>query len=181
MRLSAMCVALGLATGTSPLAAQSAPSVPVEDIRALLIRGVEQHKTMDVEFVRAIPDTALRWAPTPGVRDFAQQIEHIVLDNVMFVARGVRGEPAPSFGDTAAYLNDKAELERMVTATYDWVLETLRALPADQLVAEGELFRRTLPKWRMFLQALAHADWTRGQLVPYYRLNDVATPRWRAF
>ena len=87
----------------------------------------------------------------------------------------------PTFGDTAAYLNDKAELERVVVATYDWVIESLRGLTAEELVVETDLFRQRLPKWRVYLQALAHADWTRGQLVPYFRLNGITPPGWRSF
>lgn len=156
-------------------------TLDVETVRAWLINGFEQHRAMDVEFIRAIPDSALRWAPTPGVRDFAEQIEHIVLDNVMFVARGVVGERAPAFGDEEIYLNDKAELERMVNATYDWVIGKLRGLSGQQLLAEQELFGQRRTGWGIFVFALIHADWTRGQLVPYYRLNGVDLPEWRSF
>jgi hypothetical protein len=163
------------------IAAQSQASMDAESLRAVLLRGLEVHKQMDIEFVRAIPDSAFRWAPTPGVRDFAQQIEHIIMDNVMFVARGVVGQRAPSFGDSSAYLANKPALERAVVATYDWVIGTLKSLPARDMFAETELFDERLPKWKVYLQALHHADWTRGQLVPYYRLNGTGPPEWRSY
>ncbi len=175
-----LTAALTLALPAS-MAAQQPVAIDTDSIRAFLIHGLEQHKLMDIEFARAIPDSAVRWAPTPEVRDFAEQIEHIIMDNVMFVSRGVLDAPMPTFGDTAAYLNDKAELERVVVATYDWVIESLRGLTAEELVVETDLFRQRLPKWRVYLQALAHADWTRGQLVPYFRLNGITPPGWRSF
>lgn len=164
----------------SPAVGQDA-GLSADEVRAVLIHGLEQHRAMDVEFVRAIPDSALRWAPTPGVRDFAEQVEHIVLDNVMFVARAVRGEAPPSFGEQEAYLGDKDELVRVVNETYDYVIGSLRELPEDELTAETELFGRQLAKWRVYLLALAHADWTRGQLVPYFRLNGIDPPDWRSY
>lgn len=164
-------------TWATPGTAQ-APAVDVESIRAMLLQGLQTHRGMDVAFVQAIPDSALRWAPTPGVRDFAQQIEHIALDNPMIVAAGLPEAEAPEFGDPEVYLDDKAELEALVEATYDWVEERLRDLPAGTLTEETRLFGRPMTKWRLFLVALNHADWTRGQLVPYFRLNGVEPPSW---
>lgn len=161
--------------------AQASQALSAEELRAVFLEGLEQHKTMDLEFAAAIPDSALRWAPTPGVRDFAQQIEHIALDNVNFVARAVLGERPPSFGEPEVYLNDKAELGRLVEDTYDYVIDALSSVSAEGLMQKTELFGRQLPKWKVFLLALHHADWTRGQLVPYFRLNGVDPPEWRSY
>ncbi len=172
-------------TSTRPAAAQeqraSTPAIAVESIRALLLQGLEQGKAMDIDFARAIPDSALRWAPVPEVRDFAEQVEHAAVDNALFVAIGILGVPTPSFGDTAVYLNDKEALVRAVTAAYDWVTQSLRDLPASEFQAETTLFGQKLPKWRVYLQALEHGYWTRGQLVPYFRMNGMAPPRYRSF
>ena len=167
-----------------PLVAQGTPSqatIDVEAIRAVLLNGFEQHKQMDIEFTQAIPDSALRWKPTPEVRDFAQQIHHIAVDNANFVVWGGIREMTPMFGDTAVSFNDKAALERMVVASYDWVIETLRSLPPEELLDETELFGQQLQKWHVYLQALAHADWTRGQVVPYFRLNGMGPPGWKSY
>ena len=66
----------------------SGVTIDVESIRALLVTGFENNRAMDMDFVRAIPDSALRWAPNEDVRDFAEQIEHTALDNVLFVTMG---------------------------------------------------------------------------------------------
>lgn len=155
--------------------------VDADSVRAVLIRGFEQARAVDRAFAGAIPDSALRWAPTPEVRDFAEQVEHAVLDNVRIVAMGVAEEEPPALGDTADYLNDREELERAVDRSYDYVLETLRELPASELTAEGEVFGRTLPRWNIFLLALQHGEWTRGQLVPYFRIHGIDPPEWRTY
>lgn len=177
----ASAVALS-ATACGPADAPGERSaVDADSLRGVLIRGFEQGRAVDRAFVRAIPDTALRWAPTEDVRDFAEQVEHAVLDNVRIVAMGVAEEEPPALGDTADYLNDRDELERAVVRSYDYVLETLRQLPDSEFTAEGEIFGQTLPKWNIFLLALQHAEWTRGQLVPYFRIHGIDPPEWRTY
>ncbi len=180
IRFSVASAGLLLATVYGPdVVAQeagSAVSIDVESIRMLLLSGFENNRLMDVDFVRAIPDSALRWAPNEVVRDFAEQIEHTALGNVLFVAMGVTDGERPSFGDPDHYLNDKEALVEAVNAAYDWVMESLRRLPVEELVMETELFGQEMAKWRVYLQALEHAYWTRGQLVPYCRAHGITPP-----
>lgn len=184
MAAAAATLVLVAAAGLpAPIAGQEADAgaLDVEALRAVLVRGFEQHRAMDLEFVAAIPDSALRWAPTPGVRDFAQQVEHVVTSNALLLAGAVLDRPRPTFGDSATYLNDKEALAGLVEAAYDWVLEGVRSLPAEELTADTELIGRRVAKWNAILFALQHADWTRGQLVPYFRLNGVDPPQWRFY
>lgn len=174
-------LATALALSARPATAQEGLGASAEDLRSALIGDFERHRQMDIAFARAIPDSALRWAPTEGVRDFAQQIEHITGANTMFVAGAVLGTDAPSLGDPETYLNDKEALVRMVGEAYDYALQSLRELPAERFVADTELFGQSLPRWRVYSLALAHADWTRGQLVPYFRLHGVDPPDWALF
>lgn len=162
-------------------AQETTARLDADSLRQVFVYGLEQHRAMDTAYVNAVPDSALRWAYSGEVRDYAEQIEHIAVDNVNFVARGVKGEEPPSLGDTAVYLNDKEELERVVNASYDYVLKTLRELPDEELLATTELFDHEMAKWRVFQFALQHADWTRGQLVPYLRMHGVRPPRWKSY
>jgi len=166
-----------LSCATSSRATRS-DALDTEAIREFLANGLEANKAMDIDFARAIPDSALRWAPTPDVRDFAQQIAHAA-DN-SWIASGL-GVEARAFGDTAVVLNDKEALVAAVTAAYDWMLGTLRDLPDDQFTAEGDFFGTPTPRWRMFMQAIEHATWTRGQLVGYFHAHGVPVPRVRFF
>jgi len=163
----------------SPLAAQA--SIDVEDFRAMLIDGFEKARIMDVEFAMAIPDSALRWAPTDGVRTFTEQVAHAGLGNTLFMAEPVLGEARPERGDSAVYNNDREALVAALNRAYDYVIEGVMELPAEEFLVETTLFGQQMPKWRVMLQALTHGIWTRGQLVPYFRMNGVAPPRYRAF
>ncbi len=180
-----IAVALVLAVAFPPATAAQDPgmstaSVDVEVLRTMLISGFERQKANDVTFARAIPDSALRWAPNDIVRDFAQQVMHA--SNNLFLARFVSEGPMPSFGDTAVVLNDKDALADAVTQAYDWLLDGVRNMPADQFMAEVTFIGgQELPKWRVYLFALEHATWTRGQLVPYFRAHGMTPPQVQLF
>ena len=182
MRTLSRAVTVAVLLGTlawSPGAAQA--SIDIEDFRAMLIDGFEKARTMDVEFAMAIPDSALRWAPTEGVRTFTHQIAHGGLENTLFVAGPVLGEAKPERADTAVYLNDREALIAELNAAYDYVIAGVQALPAEEFLVETTLFGQQMPKWQVMLQALTHGIWTRGQLVPYFRLNGLKPPSYRAF
>ena len=182
MRTLSRAVTVALLLGTlawSPGAAQA--SIDIEDFRAMLIDGFEKGRTMDVEFAMAIPDSAMRWAPTEGVRTFSEQVAHGGLGNTLFMAMPVLGEARPDRGDSAVYNNDREALVAALNRAYDYVIAGVIELPADEFLVETTLFGQTMPKWRVLLQALTHGIWTRGQLVPYFRMNGVAPPRYRAF
>src|SRR5690606_22827798 len=60
---------LALVAGT-PLLAQ----MPGKEY---LIGGFERQKGVLLQYVDAMPDSAWHFSPTPGVRNYAQQLEHI--------------------------------------------------------------------------------------------------------
>lgn len=147
----------------------------------MLLEGFENARAMDLEFAMAIPDSAFRWAPTEGVRTFTEQVAHGGIANTLFVAEPVLGEPRPEKGDTAVYLNDRDALVEALNRAYDYAIAGVQDLPAEEFLVETMLFGQEMPKWRVLVQALAHGIWTRGQMVPYFRMNGVKPPRYRAF
>ena len=169
--------AVALSAACAP--ADPPPAVDIEDIRVMLIDGFEKHRMMDVEFAMAIPDSALRWAPTDGVRGFTGQVAHAGIGNTLFgsIALGVDRPPR----DTAMYLNDKDGLVAATNEAYDWVIEGIRTLPAHEFLAQTELFGEPMPVWKAYVRSLDHGTWTRGQLVPYFRMNGVDPPDYRAY
>lgn len=161
--------ALLLATTTmvlvaAPLAAQASSDVYIADF--------ERMRSNVLAMVDSMPADGLRSAPTEGVRDFAQQIEHVAIGNVNLIASGIDADRIDLGLDQEVYLNDKAELRRMVDVSFDRVREMLEAMTASDLTAEGSLFGQIpLPKWRIVEVAYEHGLWTLGQTVPYVRLQ----------
>jgi len=165
-----LLVTSALILGTRMLAAQAAPGF----VRA----DWERDKKNVLAYVDAMPDSALTFRPTPGVRTFAQQIEHVILSDLDVAAVALLGEAGqPALGDSAQYLHHKAALRAYTVAAFDYVLSAIgRATPA-QWQRRVQMYRlpAQLPE-RWFALAHEHSIWTLGQVVPYLRLNGVTPP-----
>lgn len=165
----AVLVGLGLITAVGTLEAQAPAAIK---------REWERSKKNVVAYVNAMPETATGFQPTPGVRTFAQQFEHIVATNADIAAVALKGlKAAPALGDSSKYLHNKAALVAYVTATYDYVLAALdQAKPADfaKSVSIWDLPAQSVERW--FEMALEHSVWTLGQVVPYLRLKGATPP-----
>jgi hypothetical protein len=151
--------------------------------REVLIADWERSRDAVLAMVDAMPEAALGFRPTPDVRTFAEQIEHIVQDNVRITATGVLdGAGVPALEGQGAHLSSKAALRRFVEQGYAYTLDALAAQSEADLARTGLVFGRyEVPRWRALQGALEHATWTLGQLVPYLRLNGITPPGYQIF
>lgn len=154
----------------APSPARAQVDSTLESIRSVLTQRFERNREMDLAFLDAMPDSAWRWAPTPDVRDYAEQMAHTTHN---FFAPW-RDDFTPP--DTARLLNDRTLLRAELGAGYDWAIDRLRSLSHAQLLAEQPIGQNTPPLWRVMMYWLDHALWTRGQLVPYLRIHGVDPP-----
>ena len=168
----ARCAIL-LAVPAVPLAAQSGMAPP-----SIMLVDWERQKKNVLAYIDVMPDSAMEFAPTPGVRTFAQQVEHFVGTNTEIAAVVLRGlKQPPTLGDTAAYRHKKAALREYTTKSYDYLLAALRAATPAQLSKSHALYNQpAAPAWRWLDLSKEHAVWTFGQLIPYLRLNKVTPP-----
>ncbi|GAC1477219.1 MAG: hypothetical protein NVS1B4_19520 [Gemmatimonadaceae bacterium] len=167
-------------SGTNrPVGALAVASKPQSSLitRDDLVGELERERTNVLAYVDAVPDSAMTFRPTPGVRTFAQQVDHIVSTNVL-VAQLLRpGSTYPVLGDTGAYYHTKPALRAYAVAAYEYILNTLRAAAPEDLVVARSLFGQPpAPVWKWFVMGHEHAAWTLGQTVPYLRLNRVTPP-----
>lgn len=170
-RVALAAAVLGITVmGCAPAPAMDEGGIDAEAVRAFLLKGIEENKAMDLRFAEAIPDSAMTWAPNADVRNFAQQVAHAA-DNY-WTASGLGVE-----GSSFSAGSSKADLVAEVTRAYDWLESQARALPAEEFTTAVDLFGTPTVKWRVFTQALEHATWTRGQLVPYFHAHNVAVPQ----
>lgn len=160
-----------------PVVAQGLPA----GTRALIVESLEGDREMALSMVDSMPQPLLRFKPTPEVRDFAQQIDHVASSAAFLVSRFVLAGTAPVLGDSTSYLNDKTELRQAVNAAYDYCLQQLRELPDATLLEPTRIFGNEVPKWRVFMMVHSHDVWTLGQTVPYFRLNGMPPPAFGAF
>jgi len=158
------------------LTASATGAAAAQDLKQSLMADFERQRANVLGMVQAMPEAGLRTAPTAGVRDFAQQIEHLVGGNVNILATGI-DRPAPGLGDPEVYLNSKAELAAYVNRGFDAVQAILGEWTAQDLRGETSLFgQATVERWKLAQVTYEHAVWTLGATVPYLRLQGATPP-----
>jgi len=156
------------------LAVLTAAPASAQDMRAALVDDFERMRGNVLMMIDAMPESGLRSAPTEGVRDFAEQIEHVVMGSVSIIGSGV-DRPAAGLGDSAVYLNSKPELIAFVNRGFDEVGTMLSAMSDADMMADANLFgQATVAKWKLAQTAYEHGVWTLGATVPYVRTEGGA-------
>jgi hypothetical protein len=148
--------------------------------RARLVDAWTRDSNNVMRYIEAMPDSALEFHPTPGVRNFAQQFDHIVTTNFEVAAQTLgAGKPIPELGDSAAFLHNKAALRGYAAATFNYVLTLLRKATPAQLARSVSVWKLPAQANRTWLDlSHEHTVWTLGQTVPYLRLNGVTPPEY---
>ena len=151
--------------------------------RDALIAMVEVHKASLLRYLDAAPDSMLGYRPVPGVRTFAEQIEHAAWGNAYIAHTAITGsDKVPSFGDAdKSYLKTKAALRTYSIAAMDHTMEMLRALADGAMTEPITQFGKQLPRYRALMELLDHFPWTLGQTVVYLRENGVKPPTYTPF
>ncbi|HEU5217342.1 MAG TPA: DinB family protein [Gemmatimonadales bacterium] len=175
MRRSRFAATLALLTCSAiPAAAQIS--------RASLIDVVQTHKASVLRYIDAAPDSMLGFRPTPGVRTFAEQIEHAAGSDALIAHLAITGSPKyPSMGDSAVYLHNKAALRTYAAAAMDHTISMLQSLSDAAMGEEIVQFGHKVTRYRALMELLDHFPWTLGQTVPYLRLNGVIPPAYSPF
>ena len=163
-----------LAFSALAVAALTASPAAAQDMRAALMDDFSRMRGNVLMMIDAMPESGLRSAPTEGVRDFAQQIEHVVMGSVSIIGSGV-DRPASGLGDAETYLNSKAELIAFVNRGFDQVDAMLAGMSDADMMADANLFgQATVKKWKLAQTAHEHGVWTLGATVPYVRTEGGA-------
>jgi uncharacterized damage-inducible protein DinB len=146
-----------------------------------LLADWQRNRTTVLAYIDAMPDSAAGFRPTPGVRTFAQQFDHIVTTNLEVAAVALRGlKAAPTLADSAVYLHRKAALRQYAESTYAYLLDALRHASPAQLRRPVAMYGQPpQPAVRLAALSFEHSVWTLGQLVPYLRMNGVTPPEYR--
>lgn len=168
---------LALAGLAPSLAAQQ--FVPRQTLAAIM----ETQKAFVLKYVDIAPDSMLGFRPTPGVRTFAEQIEHAAGSNGIITHMIVAGSPQgmPVLGDSAVYRHNKAALRDYAAKSMDHAIMMIRGLSDADMLQEVSLFGNRMPRHRALMMLLDHFPWTLGQTVPYLRLNGVTPPAYTPF
>jgi uncharacterized damage-inducible protein DinB len=154
-----------------------------ENIKAQSIKDWERAKAYTKEYLDAMPADKYGFKAQDSVRSFAQQMLHLASANVnlssngtgkdrLWQGRSLERSPGAQSKDSVTYF---------VNASYDFVIEGIKALDAtklDEAVKRGnsEFSRLT---WTM--KAFEHQTHHRGQATIYIRLAGIKPPNEKLF
>lgn len=131
-------------------------------------------------YIDAMPDSAMAYHPTPGVRDFAEQIQHAVSTNLEVSAMALKGLAAAPFTLDSTQLHQKAALRDYTDRAYGFLLDALKNATPSQLLKQSSVYNlppQSASRWLAL--TYEHAVWTLGQTIPYLRLNGVTPPPYK--
>lgn len=145
-----------------------------------LVEDWERQRTNVLSYIDAMPDSAMGFRPTPGVRDFAEQIVHVVATNLDVAAVALRGQQSAPFTLDSTQVHQKGALRDYSDRAYGYLLEALRTSTPSQLLKRSALYNlpaQSASRW--LILSYEHSAWTLGQTVPYLRLNGVTPPAYK--
>lgn len=158
--------------------ALTVPAIAGAQTKQQLMADWARNRTNVLAYVDAMPDSAMSYRPTPEVRTFAEQIEHIVTTDLDVAARALAGATElPIVADTAVILHDRTALRAYTDSVYMYVIEVVRGATPSLLARPAVMYGQAPQSTARLLQmALEHGIFTLGQTVPYLRLNGVTPP-----
>ena len=142
-----------------------------------LVGEWQRAKNYTKAYLDAMPEEGYGFKATPEVRSFAQQMGHLADANYFFAATA-SAKPSP-FGQKSVEKSvpaSKAEMTKAVMDSYDFVISTLQALPADQLNQTVSVEGKTITRFQAYGKAFEHQTHHRGQTTVYLRLKGVTPP-----
>lgn len=177
-------VALLAATIFSVSALAQADAKKPEDKRHPIVRETEfswkRAKKWTLDYIDAMPETALGFKPTPEVRSFAEQMLHLAFWNFGLI-ESMSGKANP-YGKKQETLEKgdagktKAALRKVVEESYDAVLAAMNGLDEVKLLEQAQFFNSKMTRLTILSIALDHQTHHRGQTTAYLRLKGITPP-----
>ena len=165
---------------STPALGQSTPPVPESDPAAFgeeILAHFQGSMDKVIALAEAMPAEAYTWAPAPGVMPVGQVYMHIARYNYMYPETSL-GVPAPEGLDLASLEaeRDKGRVLEVLRDSYDHVTQATAEMSGPDLATETTLYGRSVARWAVLLQLVAHMNEHLGQSIAYARMNDVVPP-----
>lgn len=152
-----------------------------QDTRALLRSELLGHFNESIGKVialaEAMPQERYEWRPERAAMPVGQVYAHIARYNYYYPASSL-GVAAPTGLrlDTLEAMRDKAQIVELLRRSAEHVRRLASEMPAEQMEATTTLYGRTVPRWAVLLQLVAHMNEHLGQSIAYARSNNVVPP-----
>ncbi len=136
------------------------------------------------EYLDAMPEDGVGFKPSPDIRSFAEQFLHLANANFAF-GSAATGAANPQQGKNLEKMDEyktKAGLTKIVMESYDFVINSVKAMDAKKLGEDVKLFGRfDATRAGALNKGFEHQTHHRGQTTIYLRLKGVKPPPEKLF
>ncbi len=142
-------------------------------------------KDFTLRYIEAMPEKEFNYRPMDSVRTFREQMLHIARANMVIAAQALGVPPTIenlSEIEKSDGYKTKADLARVVSSSYDFVISNLEATSADKLGEEIKLFGQyEIAIGDALQKAFMHQTHHRGQTTIYIRMQGGVPPPMKMF
>jgi uncharacterized damage-inducible protein DinB len=148
-----------------------------------ILKEWERSKTYTSEYLDAMPETGYALKPTPEMRSFAEQMLHLADANYGLSSAALVIKSPFTVGDLEKSTDkSKANVIKLVMASYDYVIDNIKKLPEAQLDEPIKMLGSfDMNKRTGLAKAFEHQAHHRGQTTVYLRLAGVKPPQEKLF
>jgi uncharacterized damage-inducible protein DinB len=148
-----------------------------------VIKEWERSKVYTKEYLDAMPETAYSLKPTPGMRSFAEQMLHLADANYGLSSAAIGIKSPFTVGDLEKSSDkSKANVTKLVMASYDYVIDNIKKMPEAELDAPIKMLGSfDMAKRTGLAKTFEHQAHHRGQTTVYLRLAGVKPPQEKLF
>ena len=156
------------------ISAQQALPTP----RAEMLNHFNMSMRKVIALAEAMPADRYDWSPGKDVMPVGQVYAHIARYNFYYPSSALGATlPAGIALDTLETMRDKAAIVRLLRQSAEYARSAMTTLSDAQVDTATRLYGRTIPRWAVMLQLVAHMNEHLGQSIAYARSNNV-TPPW---
>ena len=148
-----------------------------------IVKEWERSKAYTKEYLDAMPESGYALKPTPEMRSFAEQLLHLADANYGLASSAIGIKSPFTVGDLEKSPDKtKANVSKVVLASYDFVIEQIKKMPEAQLDENVKMIGSfDMPKRTGLAKALEHQAHHRGQTTVYLRLAGIKPPQEKLF
>ncbi len=164
---------------TAPLVVAAQQAAPAASAADDLLGAWNREAKKLIDMAEDFPEDKYNYKPTPEVRSFAEQLQHVAEANARFaqLARG-QAPGAPEHHEAAP--KSKAEIVAMLKKSFEDAAAAIQSAGDAGLSQPIKLPTRTITGYGLWTAGIINAAEHYGNLVVYYRLNGLVPPTTRA-
>ncbi|HEX2608211.1 MAG TPA: DinB family protein [Flavisolibacter sp.] len=150
-----------------------------DSLKAQFIKDWQRAKEYTRAYLEKMPADKYGYRPVDSIRSFSEQMLHLAQGSVFLAGNGTGNMPPALMRrnlEKTASAQSKDSVTYFVMASYDYVIDGIKNMPASALeeyAASGKL-RETKATW--ISKAFEHQTHHRGQCTIYIRLQGIVPP-----